>query len=344
MAHATQVVLIDTAAEVTGTGMPVSEACALVGVARSTYYRITRRYAHYRPVAEPVPQAKRRQPAALTAEERTVIVEVLSSDEHTDQSVIEAYWSAFDAGKITCSQRTFYRVAKAHRLVGDRRLTVRRPASSRRVPAVAAATVRDLWSWDVTELRGPGQERYFLYLVIDVFSRFPVGWCIEHAQTTARALALFADAVSAHGTPSVLHADNGSIQRAHQLLDQLEQQGILASFSRPRVSDDNPFSESLFKTIKYDPSCPTRFDSIEHARDWTTVTLERYATGHHHSALGRHTPAQVHYGTAAAVQQQRQRQLDTYWAAHPERFNRRPMAPALPRATGINTHLLSQTA
>ena len=324
--------------------MPVTRACRLVGIARATYYRLTRRYRHYRPVTEPIPQVKRRQPAALTDSERTVIVDVLSSDEHAEESVVEAYWSAFDAGKIACSQRTFYRVAKAHGMVGDRRDTKRRSASSRRTPAVAAAKVGDLWSWDVTELRGPGQERYFLYLIIDVFSRYPVGFCIEYAESKELAKALFAGAITAHGAPAVLHADNGSIQRAHELLDSLGKHDIGTSFSRPRVSDDNPFSESLFKTIKYDPACPSRFDSIEHARKWTATFLDRYATGHHHSALGRHTPAQVYYGTASSVRAKRQLRLDAYWAAHPERFRRRPTAPELPGPTGINTHLLSQAA
>ncbi len=344
MAQAAQVVLIDTVSELTGAGVPATRACRLVGIARASYYRVTRGYQHYRPVAEPTPQAKRRQPAALTDSERAAIVEVLSSDEHAEQSVVEAYWSAFDAGKIACSQRTFYRVAKAHRMVGDRRETKHRSASSRRTPAAAAAKVGDLWSWDVTELRGPGPERYYLYLVIDVFSRYPVGSCIEYAESKELAKALFAGAIATHGAPAVLHSDNGSIQRAHELLNTLGKHGIGVSFSRPRVSDDNPFSESLFKTIKYDPACPSRFDSLEHAREWTASFLHRYATEHHHSALGRHTPAQVYYGTASRLREQRQLRLDAYWAAHPERFRRRPTAPALPPSTGINAHLLSQAA
>ena len=322
--------------------MPVTRACELVGLARSTYYRLARGYRHYRPVAEPVPHAQRRQPAALEEAERDGILEVLGREEYADLSVVQTYWRAFDAALVGCSERTFYRVAKAHGLVGDRRRTARHPAASRRAPAVAAAAVGDLWSWDVTELAGPGQERYYLYLVMDVFSRYPVGSCVEHEQTTPKAKALFTAAVAEHGAPRTVHADNGSIQRAHDLVKALHDDGVVTSYSRPRVSDDNPFSESLFKTIKYDLACPERFDSLDHAREWTQAFLHRYATEHRHSGLGRHTPAQVYTGTAAQVRRRRQHTLDQYWARHPERFRRRPTAPELPQPTGINTHLLSQ--
>jgi transposase InsO family protein len=319
-------------------------ACALVGLARATYYRLIRGYRHYRPVEVPVPQQDRPQPAALDEVERAEVVEVLTSEEHAEKSVVQAYWAAFDAGQVACSQRTFYRIAKAERLVGDRR-PVRGATGSRsrrHAPAVATAAVGDLWSWDVTELSGPGKERYFLYLILDVFSRYPVGWCIQTTQITPLAIELFTDAIAAHGIPGTVHADNGSIQRAHDLVTALHEQDVVTSYSRPRVSDDNPFSESLFKTVKYDPACPERFDSLVHAREWTAAFMHRYTTEHRHSALGRHTPAQVHYGTAAAVQQDRQRKLDAYWVAYPERFRRRPRAPQLPQPTGINTHLLSQ--
>lgn len=323
--------------------MTTVRACRLVGVARASYYRRTRGYRHYQPVDVPVPQADRPQPAALSQGERAQIVAILTDPDFEDLSVVESYWAAFDAGRIACSQRTFYRVANAHGLVGDRRHTAHRPGNQRTAPAVAAPGVGHLWSWDVTELHGPSRQRYQLYLALDVYSRYPVAWRIEHDQATDKAVAMFADAIARHGAPRTLHADNGSIQRASDTIKALNDHGVLPSFSRPRVSDDNPFSESLFKTIKYDLTCPDRFTDIEHARQWTGDFLHRYATAHHHSALGRHTPAQIHYGTAAAVQTQRQARLDAYWAQHPQRFRRRPMAPALPGPTGINTHLLSQT-
>lgn len=342
MVEEAQAVLTGTVTDLAGSGMATTRACRLVGVPRASYYRRVRGYRHYRPVLAPVAQVDRHQPAALAVAEREEIVAVLCDPAYEDLSVVQAYWAAFDAGQVACSQRTFYRVAKANGMVGDRRRTAHRPGNQRSAPAVAAEAVGDLWSWDVTELRGPARQRYFLYLAVDVFSRYPVAWRIEHEQTTEKAVVMFTRAIARHGPPRILHADNGSIQRARETIKALTDHDVLASFSRPRVSDDNPFSESLFKTIKYDLACPERFDSIEHARTWTSDFLHRYATAHRHSALGRHTPAQIHHGTAGEVRAQRQARLDAYWARHPERFHRRPMAPATPGPTGINTHLLSQ--
>lgn len=325
-------------------GIGVRAACALVGVPRSTYYRLTRHYRHYRPVTDPIPQKDRRQPAALTCAERAVIVTVLESDEYAELSVVQTYWRAFDAGEVGCSERTFYRVATEQNMVGDRRRRKHGGGSiPRRTPIVPCERVGQLWSWDVTELRGPRlQDRYKLYLVIDVFSRYPVAWRIEYTENTDLAVDMFAGAIAEHGTPAVVHADNGAIMRAHTLVDTLEGNGVLTSYARPRVSDDNPFSESLFKTLKYDLTCPALFESIDHARDWTTQFLHRYATEHRHSGLGRHTPAAIHTGTATLVQQRRQQALDHYWSTHPQRFRNKPTAPALPGPTGINTNL-SQT-
>ncbi|MCU1446017.1 MAG: Transposase for insertion sequence element [Cryobacterium sp.] len=175
-----------------------------------------------------------------------------------------------------------------------------------------------------------------------MFSRYPVAWCIEYAEPKDRAVTLVTDAITTHGAPRVLHSDNGAVMRAHDLVNALTTAGALMSYSRPRVSDDNPFSESLFKTIKYDPACPDRFNSIDHARQWTQDFLHGYATEHRHSGLGRHTPASVHDGTANHIRQRRQDRLDQYWAAHPERFRKRPTAPQHSQKTGINTRLLSQ--
>lgn len=342
MVEATQVVLTATVTALDEIGMHVTGSCERLGLARSTYYRRSRGYQHYRPVPNPLPQAQRQQPAALRQDENDTVLEVLIDEEYADKSVVQTYWRAFDAGRVACSERTFYRIARAQRLVGDRRRTKAHGSSSRRTPAVAAHTVGDLWSWDITELRGPGYHRYHLYLIIDVFSRYPVGWCIENAESKERAVTLFTDAIAAHGVPQVVHSDNGAAMRSNVLVDGLTTAGVITSFSRPRVSDDNPFSESLFKTIKYDIDCPDRFESIEHAREWTAGFLHHYATEHRHSGLGHHTPGSVHDGTADEIRQRRQNSLDEYWKQHPERFRKRPTAPQRPQTTGINTHLLSQ--
>lgn len=327
--------------------MVTGRACALVGLPRSTYYRASRGYRHYQPVRVPVPHRARVQPAALTPAERNQIIDVLTRDSDgdggVDLSVQQVYWRAFDAGLLACSPRTFYRVAAAQGLVGDRRRGGHgRPGRrGRQAPAVAATRPDELWSWDATELTGPGQERYKLMLVLDVYARFPIGWRIEYGETTATAVEMFATAIQHHGVPSVVHADNGSVMRSHDLVAQLHDHGIVTSYSRPRVSDDNPFSESMFKTIKYDSSCPDRFDSIDHARAWTTSFLTRYAIEHRHSGLGYYTPAAVYHGTVNADQARRQAHLDAYWHRHPERFRRPPHATTI-TTTAINAHLLSQ--
>lgn len=344
MVEATQALLTATVTALEAVGDSVSGSCTTVGLARSTYYRRSRGYRHYKPVLAPLPQSERLQPAALGADERDTVVEVLTDDRYADKSVVQTYWRAFDAGEVMCSQRTFYRIAKAERLVGDPRRTRSHGFSTPRTPAVATTGVGELWSWDITELRGPGRsDRYFLYLAIDVFSRYPVAWCIEYTESKARAVTLFTDAITTHGAPRVLHSDNGAVMRSGDLVNSLTATGALMSYSRPRVSDDNPFSESLFKTIKYDPACPDRFDSLDHAREWTETFLHGYATEHRHSGLGRHTPASVYDGSAARIRQDRQNRLDRYWAEHPERFRNRPRAPKHPHKTGINTRLLSQT-
>lgn len=340
-----QLVLTRTVQALKAAGVAVAAGCSLVGLPRSTFYRRSRGYRHYQPVAAPIAHRDRRQPAALSTAERTVITEVLGTEEYVDLSVQQTYWRALDAGAVACSQRTFYRVANDHRMVGDRRR--RRTTgggSARNKPIVNADKVGDLWSWDISELSGPKtQDRYKLYLALDVFSRYPVAWRIEHTEDTALVVQMFQQAFTDHGVPAVLHADNGSSMRADQLIQAIQAAGSITSYSRPRVSDDNPFSESLFKTIKYDLTCPVTFDSIDHARTWTTQFLHGYAQHHRHSGLGHHTPASVHNGTAHTIQQRRHDTLNRYYEQHPERFTKPPKAPALPQPTGINTQL-SQTA
>ncbi|MFN8054754.1 transposase [Gordonia sp. (in: high G+C Gram-positive bacteria)] len=300
-------------------------------------------------MADPVPQAQRHQPAALSERERALIPQILCRQEYADQSVRQTYWRSFDADLIDCSESTFYRVARKAGLVGDRRRLRadgggQRP---RRKPIVAAGAPGQLWSWDVTELRGPGQQRYKLALVIDVFSRYPVCWHVDHGEDRREIIAMFAQAFALFGEPDVVHSDNGPVMRSHELVKALLDQGVTPSYSRPRVSDDNPFSESLFKTIKYDLACPQRFDSLEHTRTWVAAFMHRYANDHRHSGLGHYTPAAVFHGTAQHDHAHRQQRLDQAYAQHPERFRKPPKASALPGPTGINTKTqaaLSQTA
>lgn len=345
MARAQKAVLIDAVTALhEQAGIHVARASALLGLARSSYNRLAHNYQHYQPVERPIPHTDRSQPAALSETERRVIIDLILAEENSDRSVVQTYWRSFDEGLVACSERTFYRVARSQNLTGDRRRTRRGGSNARPKPVVATAQVGQLWSWDITMLQGPRkQDRYLLYLAIDVFSRYPVAWRIEYAETTQMAVQMFLAAFEKYGVPLVLHADNGASMRSTGLLDALESAGVSASYSRPRVSDDNPFSESLFKTLKYDSSCPERFDDIGHAREWTEQFLHRYANEHRHGGLSRHTPAAVFFGTAAAIRRYRQDRLDRIWTEHPERFRRRPQAPELPQLTGINIkHDLSQ--
>jgi putative transposase len=339
-----QVVLTQTVQALKTAGLAVNAGCFLVGLPRSTFYRRSRGYRHYRAVAVPIAHRDRRQPAALSTAERANITDVLGTEEYVELSVQQTYWRALDAGAVACSERTFYRVANDQHMVGDRRR--RRTGGgggSRNKPIVNAEKVGDLWSWDITQLRGPRtQDRYKLYLALDVFSRYPVAWRIEHTEDADLAVQMFQQAFTIHGVPAVLHADNGASMRAKELIQAIKDAGTVNSYSRPRVSDDNPFSESLFKTIKYDLNCPVTFDDIDHARAWTSQFLHGYAQHHRHSGLGHYTPASVHDGTAHTIQQRRQDSLDRYYEQHPERFNKPPKAPALPQPTGINTRYLSQ--
>lgn len=274
----------------------------------------------------------------MTQSERDQISDLLSRDEFADRSVDQVYWTCLDRGLIGCSRSTFYRVARAAQLVGDRRRGRHGAAArgpGRPAPVAAATRVHELWSWDISELRGPGRHRYQLLLAMDVYSRYPVGWSIVASATRNDAVALFRDAFARHGLPTTLHSDNGAQMRSQAMADLLADT-VQASFSRPHVSDDNPFSEALFKTIKYDLDMPERFSSIDDARAWMATFLDRYATEHHHAGLSYYTPHQVFTGTVTEARTHRQHHLDRYYQAHPERFHQRPQAPSGPTPTGIN--------
>lgn len=315
----------------------ITWACRMLGMARSTFYRVHHEYQHYQQVIDPIPQADRYQPAALTAAEKEQVLASLTDPDRTDESVVQRYWSSFDEGLVDCSQSTFYRIAAAHNMVGDRRQGRHGGGGpGRPKPRATAAAPNHLWTWDITMLRGPGRQLYRLYLAIDVYSRYPVAWRIERDETAGKATEMFLTAFDRHGAPELLHADNGAAMRSGELALALKAAEVDRSFSRPRVSNDNPFSESLFKTLKYDLDHPDRFDSIDHAREWTARFLHRYATRHHHSGLGRYTPEQVFTGTAEHIRQARQKLLDTTYATHPDRFRKPPQALPLPTPTGIN--------
>lgn len=287
-----------------------------------------------RPVA--VPQRDRVQPNALDPGERAQIVAWLSQEDYAQLSVQQVFWRVFDAGHFVASQRTWYRVAAAERLVGDRRRQSTHPP--RTIPVLCAGGPNQVWSWDITRIRLSVQKTSLhLYLIEDVFSRKCVGWRLEHRERDEMAADLIENSVvDEQAKPHTLHADGGpsmTSTRVHQLLSGL---GIDASHSRPHVSNDNPFSEALFKTLKYDLAYPGTFATYDEAKAWIQAFVERYNHGHHHSGLAGFTPANVHDGTWTEQAGRRQALLDHHHRQHTDRYRRPPRVQTPPGTVWIN--------
>lgn len=308
-------------------------ACQVMGVSRPTWYR------HRAPragKAAPVPQKERVQPATLTGQERARIEAFLTDEASADLSVSQVFYRTLDQGVYIASESSWHRVARARRLNGDRRVrTTHKPSV---IPELCASRPNQVWSWDITVLRSVDRGRNFrLYVILDVFSRYVVGWRLEHGEGTLEALEMITGALSKeHAKPEVLHADRGSVMTSTDMGKYLAKLGIIQSHSRPRVSNDNPFSESQFKTLKYDLDYPRHFTDIEHARDWTSRFIHTYNTQHRHSGIGYYTPESVHEGTWHECQERRQTTLDTAWAAHPHRHHQRPRAHTIRAESWIN--------
>jgi putative transposase len=313
--------------------MTVMAACRLMGISRATRYR---RGAPPRARKAPVPQKERPQPAALTEQERARIEAFLIDEEYADLSVSQVFYRALDKGVYIASESSWHRVARAGKLNGDRRaLATHKPSV---IPELCASRPNQVWSWDITVLRSVDRGRNFrLYVILDVFSRYVVGWRLEPNERTFEAIDMITDALAREQTkPEVLHADRGSAMTSIDMNRFLAKLGITQSHSRPRVSNDNPFSEAQFKTMKYVLDYPRHFNDIEHARDWTTGFINSYNTEHRHSGIGYYTPESVHNGSWLALRQQRQAVLDAAWAAHPQRHRQRPRAHTIHTESWIN--------
>jgi putative transposase len=307
-------------------------ACRALGASPATIYR------HRRP---PAPNPPRPAPArALTEPERTRVLEVLHSPRFVDVSPEETYATLLDEGSYLCSTRTMYRILAAHHGgVRERRDQLTHPAYAR--PELLAERPNELWSWDVSKLKGPAKWTWFyLYVILDVFSRYIVAWTVQYRENAQLATALIEQAAAQQQiTPQILtlHADRGAPQRAKPVAFLLADLGITKTHSRPYTSSDNPYSEANFKTLKYRPEFPARFDSIEHARGHCRAFVDWYNHRHRHSGIGLMTPAAVHHGRAEALRAERPRVLAQAYARTPERFVRRPPTPpALPTAAWIN--------
>ena len=272
---------------------------------------------------------------ALSDEERARVLAALNEERFCNLSPAEVYATLLDEGRYLCSERTMYRILDDNRQVRERRDQLRHPRYV--APELMATKPRQLWSWDITKLKTFVKSQYLhLYVILDVYSRYVVGWMVADRESGELAKALIDETCERQGiTPGELtfHADNGSAMIAQPVAFLLASLGITKSHSRPHVSDDNPFSEAHFKTLKYRPGFPERFASLEHARGFLREFFTWYNTQHHHDALALLTPHDVHHGLVKERLAHRTRVLDAAYAAHPERFVRRAPAPAAPPET-----------
>jgi putative transposase len=316
----------------------VRDACVAVGASQAGYYRRHRvSPAPQRPA--PIPHRERPQPRALSAQEQQAILDVLHSDRFVDMAPAEVWATLLDEGVYLGSISTFYRLLGQAGETRERRRQATHPATVK--PELVAYHPNSVWSWDITKLRGPAKwTYYYLYVILDIFSRYVAGWMVATRESAALAEVLIRQtcAKQAIGRDQLtIHADRGSSMTSKPVAFLLADLGVTQSHSRPHVSDDNPFSESQFKTLKYRPDFPGGFDSIEAARRHCQTFFAWYNDEHHHSGLGLHTPADIHYGTAEAVRDKRAAVLTDAYRAHPERFTRKPPEPPhLPTGSWIN--------
>ena len=268
----------------------------------------------------------------------------LHEDRFVDLAPTEIYAQLLDEGKHLCSIRTMYRVLAAAEEVRERRRQRLHPPYAK--PELLATAPNQVWSWDITKLLGPATWTYFyLYVLLDVFSRYVVGWLVAEKESAALARRLVAESCARQNIAPgqlVIHADRGSAMRSKTLAQTMASLGVTKSHSRPHVSDDNPFSEAQFKTLKYRPDFPIRFDSLRHAETHSQDFFAWYNEEHHHLALGLMTPHDVHHGLAKEKWSRRAQALAAKYLAHPERFPRGlPTPPPLPVAAWINKPLSS---
>jgi putative transposase len=309
-----------------------AEACDALGLARASFYRW---------IAPPMDDVVVRPtpPRALEPGDRLAVLRVLNSEEFSDKAPAEVYATLLDRREYLCSIRTMYRILGENGEVRERRDQLRHPAHKK--PELLATGPNQVWSWDITKLLGPVKWTYFyLYVVLDIFSRYPVGWMVAERESSALAARLIDETQEKediHSEQLTIHMDRGGPMTSKSFALLLADLGITKSHSRPHVSDDNPFSESHFKTVKYMPDFPERFGSIQDARAYCRWFFKWYAMEHHHSGIALLTPHQVHHGRAEVVTQARQEVLNRVYAEHPERFVRQPpKAPQLPKQVWIN--------
>jgi putative transposase len=310
----------------------IKAACNHLGRSRATHYRQNQPPLHGPPTPRP------RSTRALPDRETERILETLNSERFCDRAPAQIWATLLDEGTYLCSVSTMYRLLRARHQLRDRRNQRRHPAHLK--PELMATGPNQVWSWDITKLAGPHKWNWFhLYVILDVHSRYVIGWLVAPRETARLAEELIAACVDVENVPAgqlSIHADRGSSMTSKTVSQLLADLGILQSHSRPHTSNDNPYSESQFKTLKQSPRFPKRFASLPAARAFVDTFMEHYNHQHRHSGIGYHTPADVHTGQAGTVRAARQRILDRAYQQHPERFHKPPQAPSIPAITWIN--------
>ena len=313
----------------------VRAGCQALDLPPSSLYREKLR--RERPAMDPRPRPA--SPRALSPPEKEAVVEVLHSRQFIDKAPAAVWAELLDEGRYLCSIRTMYRILAERLEVRERRRQRRHPQYSK--PELLATGPNQCWSWDITKLKGPVKwSYYYLYVILDIFSRYVVGWMVATQENSRLAKALIAQSYSKQAIVSgdlTLHADRGSSMSSKALALLLADLGVTKSHSRPHVCDDNPYSEAQFKTLKYRPEFPARFGTIQQARTFCREFFDWYNRDHRHSGIGLHTPEDVHYLTAIATRRNRAQTLEAAHALFQERFpNGKPVPPPLPEAVWIN--------
>jgi putative transposase len=326
--------------------IPVQRACAALDMPRATLYR------HLKLKMPKAAASSLRSRRRLSEPERQAVLDVLHQPRFADQPPAQVYAKLLDEGRYLCSVRTMHRLLTQAGESGERRL--QRPKTHHPVPRLVADAPNVVWSWDITKLSTWSRGVFLsLYVVLDLYSRYVVAWMVAGRENSALAKQLLAEAISRHGIEAGrlrVHQDRGAPMTAHGFLDLLSELGVDPSHSRPRVSNDNAFSEAQFKTLKYQPDFPGRFRDVEDARVWCAQFFDWYNHHHQHSGLALFTPADVFEGRVHELVATRQAGLDAAYAAHPERFVRgRPKVARPPAVVTINplepqTQLVSASA
>lgn len=310
----------------------VAALCDALDIAQATYFRVR--------APQHGPRRQRRSPPRrLSDVERIAILEIMHEPRFIDLAPAEIHATLLQEGHFYASVRTMHRILAEHGELRERRNQLRRPNYTK--PELLTTQPNQLWSWDITKLRGPAKwTYYYLYVILDVFSRYVVGWMVAHREVASLAEKLIEETCLRQQIEAgqlTIHADRGAAMTSKPVAFLMADLGVTKSHSRPYVSDDNPFSEAAFKTLKYQPAFPERFGCLEDARAHCIDYFRWYNDEHHHESLAYLTPADVHFDQIELRLRERQRALDKAYDAHPERFTRgRPTAKTPPREVWIN--------